>query len=163
MVARLDGKPKARKIGITPTGKKRRKYVEGRDVSIKRLQSAITTGALLIRGVDHRAPWMRRLSDLIDTGEADLGGTRSMANIEMVLLRRASFLMIQCEMIESAAGEKSDGKMNARQLTNYNACLNAARRIYQVLLGQPGGLRRRQQDITPVSQTEIQGMLTIDA
>lgn len=178
---RADGKPKPRKIGVTPTGKKRRKFVEGNDISermIKRRgladdpvvfeqstvdvfnRSRVTNGSVLIPGVDHRMPWARRLRDLIEGSIADLGGLENMSNIERALVSRASWLLLQLEQIEAKVGKDRDGVASPRQLREYGTALACLRRTLESLHGKDNNFGRRAKDaITPVTPRELQRML----
>ena len=64
-----------------------------RDLSIKKVRSAISNGALLTN-LDHRLPWARRLKDLIGDITSDLGGPDNISEAERVLVRRAAMMTV---------------------------------------------------------------------
>jgi hypothetical protein len=129
--------------------RKRRKTSEGVDLSYRMLKrneksarSAITNGSALVLHADHRMPFMRRLKDLIEMVEDDCGGPHGMSNVEQVLVRRAAFLLVQAEMLESKCAQKG-GAASEQQLIEYQRVVASVQRIYQTLLGKNGGLARR--------------------
>jgi hypothetical protein len=65
------------------------------------LRSAISNGSSLLVGVDERSAWCRRLRDLIGDHVSDLGGADNISSAEMILIRRASMLCLQLELMES--------------------------------------------------------------
>ena len=89
-----------------------------RDLSIKRVRSAITNGVLL-GDLVHRCAWARRLRDLISDITRDLGGADNIGEAERVLIRRASMMVLQLELLEQRFSENEDGAASANQLETY--------------------------------------------
>lgn len=115
------------------------------DLSQKKLRSALTNGTAVLADVDHRSAWMRRLKDLVGMHVSDLGGADAISHSEMVLVRRASMLTLQLEMMERQFAAK-DGVASDRQLDVYQRAIGSVRRIFETL-----GLQRRSRDVTPPS------------
>jgi hypothetical protein len=113
------------------------------ELSLKKLRSSISNGSTLLADVDHRSAWMRRLRDLIADHISDLGGEDRMSTAEMALVRRASMLCLQCELMEARWNE-NDGEASAKQIDTYQRCVGALRRTLESL-----GMKRRPRDITP--------------
>lgn len=111
-------------------------------------RSAVSNGSHLFRDVDGRSGWMRRLRDLIADHVSDLGGQDALSTAEMALVRRASMLCLQCEMMEASWAE-NEGVAGTRQIDNYQKCVGALRRTLQTL-----GLKRRPRDVTPPAPLE---------
>ena len=117
-----------------------RKHV---DLTQSRVRSAVSNGsALLLRHVDGRLPWARRLRDLIGDHVSDLGGDANISTAEMALVKRAAMLVLQMEMLECRFADQ-DGMATSAQLNDYQRALNTCRRTLEAL-----GLQRRQRDIT---------------
>ena len=112
-------------------------------LSLKRTRSAITNGKHLLRAVDARSAWMRRLRDLIAAHTADLGGDDLVTEAEMRLVRRAALLTIQCEMMDRKFA-LNDGDASESDLNTYQRITNTLRRTLESL-----GLSRRTRDVTP--------------
>jgi hypothetical protein len=105
---------------------------------------------LLLRGdADGRLAWTRRLRDLVSDATSDLGGDTNLSSAERVLVRRASMLTLQLEMMEAHWGE-NDGEASPTALQNYQRGLNTLRRTYEAL-----GLKRRARDITGPTLGEL--------
>ena len=84
------------------------------DLSLAKVRSALANGSELLGGdVDHRAAWVRRLRDLIQGHLADAGGIDLLSTAESSIIRRASMLELQMEMLESRFAE-NDGVASAR-------------------------------------------------
>ena len=114
-----------------------------RDVSMACLRSAITNGSDLLAGdVDHRAAWVRRLRDLILAHTSDLGGADNISAAEQSIVRRASMLELQLELLETTFAE-NDGMASSHQLLLYQRTANSTRRLLEAV-----GLKRRAKDIT---------------
>src|SRR5262249_57347769 len=73
------------------------------EVTLRKLRSAITNGSSVLTDIDHRSAWMRRLRDLIQLHLSDLGGDDNVSEAERSLVRRASMLELQCELLRAAA------------------------------------------------------------
>jgi hypothetical protein len=80
---------------------------------------------------------MRRWRDLIMLHESDLGGTDLISEAERSLVRRASMLELQLELLEHRFAE-AGGEATASQLMDYQRATGALRRIFEGL-----GLQRR--------------------
>jgi hypothetical protein len=113
------------------------------DLSVKKLRSAITNGSCVLLAVDHRTAPMRRLRDLIMLHESDLGGADFISAAERSLVRRASVIELQLELLEHRFAE-AGGEATASQLMDYQRATGALRRILESL-----GLQRRPRDVTP--------------
>jgi len=83
--------------------------------TMKAVRSAITNGTTLGLGVDERSAWCRRLRDLLRSHVSDLGGDDNLSQAERTLIRRASMLSLQCEMLEGKFAEA--GGMATAQLS----------------------------------------------
>jgi hypothetical protein len=88
------------------------------EVTLRKLRSAITNGSSLLADVDHRSAWMRRLRDLISLHTSDLGGDANISEGERSLLKRASMLELQCELMEQRFAQNG-GEATSAQLTDY--------------------------------------------
>jgi hypothetical protein len=126
------------------------------DLSLRKMQSAVTNGSKILMGVDHRSPWMRRLQDLINYQTVDLGGEDTITSAEKALVRRAAMLTLQLEMMEQRFAE-NDGEASTKQLDAYQRATGSLRRVLKTL-----GLARRPRDVSP-SLSEYLRTKTIDA
>ncbi|SDR31262.1 hypothetical protein SAMN05519103_01925 [Rhizobiales bacterium GAS113] len=115
------------------------------------LRSAITNGTAILAGVDHRAPEMRRLRDLIALHVSDLGGQENVSHAEAVLVRRASMLTLQIELMETGFAEH-DFEATRQQLETYQRAANTLRRLLETL-----GLQRRPRHATPTLSEYLKG------
>jgi hypothetical protein len=113
------------------------------DVSLSKLRSAISNGSSLLADVDHRSAWMRRLRDLIAGHVSDLGGEDALSAAEVALIRRASMMTLQLELME-ARWNDNNGEASPRSLETYQRVVGALRRTLESL-----GLQRRPRDVTP--------------
>lgn len=107
-------------------------------------RSRVTNGrSLYVTLQDNNSVVARRLRDLISLHVSDLGGPDAISESEKALVRRASMLILQCELLEQRwavnGGEASDKSLNTYQKTT-----GALRRVLQTL-----GLGRRARDVTP--------------
>jgi hypothetical protein len=118
------------------------------DLTLSRVRSAITNGSSLLADVDHRSAWMRRLRDLVAAHVSDLGGEAALSAAERVLVRRASMLCLQCEMMENRWNE-NNGEASPKSLETYQRVVGALRRTLEAL-----GLERRARDIDIVRERE---------
>ena len=128
---------RAEKPTRTQAGRKRK------PPTLSLVQSAITNGSAILANVDHRTAPMRRLKDLIAAHESDLANDLSAS--EKSLVRRASIIELQLEMMEQRFAQAEGGEATAAQLQAYQQCTNTLRRTLEAL-----GLQRRTKDITPV-------------
>ena len=114
------------------------------DLTHSKVRAALTNGsALLLRDVDGRLAWCRRLRDLVNDHTSDLSGEDNISTAEMVLVRRASMLTLQLEMLECKFADQ-EGMATSEQLNDYQRCTNTLRRTFETL-----GLKRRAKDIGP--------------
>ncbi len=111
--------------------------------TIASFRSAISNGSALLHDLDHRSAWARRLRDLIDDAVADLGGESMISSAEMILIRRASMLCLQAELMEQRWSDNG-GEADAKQIETYQRTTNTLRRTLESL-----GLKRRPRDVTP--------------
>lgn len=105
-------------------------------------RSRITNGRVLLPSVDGRSLWARRLRDLINLHQSDLGGAGSVSTAEQSIIRRAACLTVELELMEvkfaSNGGADNDG------LHAYGQTANTLRRLLQAI-----GLERRAKNVTP--------------
>ena len=114
------------------------------DITQRKVRAALSNGtSLMLRDVDGRLAWARRLRDLVADHTSDLGGDDNISASERVLLKRAAMLTLQLEMLECRFAEQ-DGMATTLQLNDYQRALNTCRRVFEAL-----GLRRRARDVTP--------------
>jgi hypothetical protein len=113
------------------------------DLTQRKLRSAISNGKFLFADVDHRSARMRRLRDLIADHVADLGGEDALSTAELALVRRASMLTLQTELME-ARWQENNGEASAKQIETYQRTSNTLRRLLESL-----GLQRRPRDVSP--------------
>lgn len=74
---------------------------------------------------------------------SDLGGAENCSEAEKSLVRRASMLTLQLELIEQNWAQNG-GEASAKSLVLYQRVANSLRRILESI-----GLKRRSRDITP--------------
>ena len=98
----------------------------------------------VLADIDHRSAWMRRLRDLIQLHMSDLGGDDNVSEAERSLVRRASMLELQCELLEQRFAQAEGGAATSAQLADYQRAAGTLRRLLTSL-----GLQRRQKDVTP--------------
>jgi hypothetical protein len=107
-----------------------------------RQRSRITNGSLLPSITDGRSAWVRRCNDVIEAITSDLGGVANCSTAEQSIVRRASVLTVELEMLEArfaAVGQASSIDLDLYQRTAGNL-----RRLLEAI-----GLQRRQLDRTP--------------
>ena len=106
-------------------------------------RSRVSNGKALLPGnIDGRSTWVRRLRDLIAMHTADLGGEGAISEAEKSILRRASTLVVELEMLEARFAEA--GGATADELDLYARVSGNLRRLYEAI-----GLQRRARDVTP--------------
>src|SRR5262249_53275085 len=125
-------------VGNSRAGRKRP------EVTLRKLRSAITNGSSVLADIDHRSAWMRRLRDLIQLHMSDLGGDDNVSEAERSLVRRASMLELQCELLEQRFAQAEGGAATSAQLADYQRAAGTLRRLLTSL-----GLQRRARDVTP--------------
>ena len=103
----------------------------------------MTNGSRLLPNSDGRSVWARRCRDLIEIHTLDLGGHEMVSASEASLIRRASVLMVEMEIIESKMSQCEDGA-DERTLDAYQRCTNTLRRTLESL---SPGLQRRARPI----------------
>lgn len=113
-------------------------------------RSGVTNGSRLhIEFRDKHSPWARRLRDLLALMVSDLGGSDNCSEAEKSLVRRASMLTLQLELIEQKWAQNG-GEASDKSLITYQRVANSLRRILESI-----GLKRRSRDITPDLQTYL--------
>ena len=110
--------------------------------SLTTLRSAKSNGTRLLDGCDHRSARMRRLRDLIGMHVSDLGGEDACSAAELSIIRRASLLTLELEVLEGKFD--AEGEASLKQLECYQRVAGSLRRLLESL-----GLKRRPRDITP--------------
>jgi hypothetical protein len=98
----------------------------------KKVRSVLTNGNALLRDIDHRTAYMRRLRDLLLAHEADLGGRDILSEGQRAIIRRATLLTVQCEMLEGKFAQ-ADGSASNADLETYQRCCNTLRRLIESL------------------------------
>jgi hypothetical protein len=119
------------------------------ELTARKLRSAISNGSVLLDDLDHRSSWARRLRDLIGAYTSDLGGNSNISEAERVLVRRASMLTLQLELMERHFA-LNGGEATAPQLECYQRATNTLRRTLEAL-----GLERRQKDVGDLADADL--------
>jgi hypothetical protein len=107
-------------------------------------KSGLTTGKILIQGVNNTSAWARRLRDLIGLYESDLGGTSECSEAERSIVRRAAALTVECERLETVMALSPTVDPDILDL--YSRASNSMRRHLEAT-----GIKRRPRDVTPPS------------
>jgi hypothetical protein len=107
-----------------------------------RQRSRITNGSLLPSITDGRSAWVRRAKDVIEAHIGDLGGEANCSTAERSLVRRASVLTVELEMLEAKFA--AVGQANQVDLDAYIRGSGCLRRLLESV-----GLQRRQKNVTP--------------
>jgi hypothetical protein len=105
-------------------------------------RSRITNGNAILNDADGRSRWVRRLRDLVGLHITDLGGPDNVSEAERSILRRASTIEVELEMLEETFAAGNGAAPN--DLLRYSTLSNTMRRLFEAV-----GLRRRPRDITP--------------
>lgn len=113
-------------------------------------RSRITNGSATV-AADGRTIWVRRLRDLIEAHEQDLGGSDNLNQAQRSLVRRAATLSVELERMEATFA--TAGKIDAEDLDAYQRASNTLRRHLEVL-----GLRAPSTQRLP----ELRGIVTGD-
>jgi hypothetical protein len=111
-------------------------------------RSRVTNGSALLSGVDGRSVWARRLRDLIELHEADLGGADAASTAERSIVRRAAVLETELERLEAKFAMA--GEASATDLDLYQRTSNSVRRLLEAV-----GLKRVAKDVTPSLEAYI--------
>jgi hypothetical protein len=127
------------KTGIKRNGRKQS------DLTLSRVRSAITNGSTLLSGVDARTGFMRRLRDLVAAHESDAGGRDILSEGQRAIIRRASMIGLQLEMME-AKFALNEGAASSKELESYQRASNSLRRLLEAL-GLLAG--RKARNVTP--------------
>jgi len=101
-------------------------------LTASRVRSAITNGLAILKDVDHRSAWMRRLRDLMRAHESDLGGYDTLSEGQKALVRRIAMIEVQLEMLEHHFAE-NNGSAGRLDLEVYQRCSNSMRRLLESL------------------------------
>jgi hypothetical protein len=110
------------------------------NVKSKSTSSKVTNGsALFLPGVDGRSALARRTRDIFDAICRDLGGHDVLSEAQTQLVRRATWLSIECEQMEAAGvqGERIDLELFGKMTDRLGRTL------------QRLGLKRIARDVTP--------------
>ena len=105
-------------------------------------RSRVTNGSRLLPNTDGRSVWARRLRDLCEMYTREMGGHEAVSLAESLLIRRASTLVVELELLESRLSQ-ADGA-DERGLDAYQRCTNTLRRTLEAL---SPGLQRRQRSV----------------
>jgi hypothetical protein len=116
------------------------------DLTLRKVRSSLTNGSELLRDVDHRTAYMRRLRDLLVAHENDLGGADLLSEGQRAIIRRAVLITIQCELMETKFAEHA-GSASQPDLDCYQRCANTLRRLIQSLSLHQG---RKPRELNPL-------------
>jgi hypothetical protein len=129
---------------------KRTAYSQLSDLNLKRVRSALSNGSAVVLGqVDQRSVWCRRLRDLIREQISDLGGDANLSTAQQILVKRAAWLTLQCELMESRWARLQEGEASAKQRQEYMQAVGALRRVLITL-----GLERKSRLVNSPSLKE---------
>ncbi|WP_189522884.1 MULTISPECIES: hypothetical protein [unclassified Mesorhizobium] len=102
-------------------------------------RTRITNGKSTV-AADGRTIWVRRLRDLIEAHEQDLGGTDNLNQAQRSLVRRAATLSVELERMEATFA--TAGQISSEDLDSYQRASNTLRRHLEKLgLQEPGQKR----------------------
>jgi hypothetical protein len=112
---------------------------------MSRVRAAISNGSTLFMdgALDERSVWARRFRDMLRAHVSDCGGDENLSEAERSLIRRATTLEIQLELIEQRIAANEGGYATSAQLNDYQRAANSLRRILLAL-----GTKRRAVDIS---------------
>lgn len=105
----------------------------------KRKSSAVTSGRKLFVDGDPNSAWSRRFRDLMAGHVADMGGAGTLSHAQQSLVRRASTIECELELME---GQLSMGM--PVDLDIFTRSSSHLRRILETL-----GVERKPRDVTP--------------
>src|SRR5260370_38187975 len=83
------------------------------------VRSAISNGSRVLVDVDGRSAWMRRFRDLISAHESDAGGRDVLSEGQRAIIRRASLLQCQLELMESRFAQNEGGEVGVKLVETY--------------------------------------------
>jgi hypothetical protein len=107
-------------------------------------RSAATNGRLFAAAVaDGRSAWARRYRDLLEIHVADAGGEAVVSGAELAIIRRATRIEIEMELLDARSAEAGT-VASAEDLYLYFTGSNSMRRLFESV-----GLRRVARDVTP--------------
>jgi hypothetical protein len=109
-----------------------------------RQKSRITNGSALLPGIDGRSAWIRRCKDIIASHLSDLGADDNTSAAERSIIRRASVMTVELEMLEARFA--TAGQASERDLDLYIRAAGNLRRLLEAV-----GLQRRAKDVTTPS------------
>ena len=138
---------------MKPTNPNKRAARKRTAVSLAAFRSAVTNGSVVLSNVDGRSAWMRRFRDLISAHETDLGGRAILSEGQRAIIRRASLLQCQLELMEARFAQDDGGEVGVKSLLAYQTASSAMRRLLESLGLNEG---RKARDVTSHG-------LTIDA
>jgi len=95
---------------------------------------------------------MRRLRDIIQAHQADLGGATKLSEGQTAILRRAALLQLQAEMMEQRFALREDGCATANEIETYQRTSNTLRRLLESLDLHRG---RKARDVTTLGPSEM--------
>jgi hypothetical protein len=104
-------------------------------------RSRVSNGSKLLPQVDGRSSWARRTRDLIDNHVSDLGGPENISEAVKSIVRRASVLTTELELLERKFAMA--GGASPEQLNSYQRAANSLRRLLEAI-----GLERRSRDVS---------------
>jgi hypothetical protein len=122
--------------------KPRRRYYPAADPKVY-ARTRQSNGSQLLPGIDNRNLWARRCKDLILAHVNDLGGLDNISEAEKSIVRRASVLVSQLEILE-AKFARANGNASNKDLDIYQRMCGALRRLYDAI-----GMKRRPRDLGP--------------
>lgn len=119
------------------------------DAVARRTKSKVTNGRTLFNGeVDGRTIWARRLRDLLALHLSALGGEEMVSPAEQSIIRRASAITVELELLEERFALA--GGASADDLDLYVRASGGLRRLLESI-----GLKRVPRDITPPTLADI--------
>jgi hypothetical protein len=106
--------------------------------------------------LDERSVWARRFRDMLRAHVSDCGGDDALSEAERSLIRRATTLELQLELIEQRIASNDGGYATSAQLNDYQRAANSLRRILETL-----GTKRRAVDVTRREREDREAGLTV--
>lgn len=122
-------------------------------------KARVSNGKAMVATADGRTIWVRRLKDLIEAHESDLGGTDKLTQAQRSIVRRAATLSVELERLEASFAQA--GQIKPQDLDAYQRASNSLRRLLETL-----GIRSEAKDARAWAETwtanmpsEIRGVL----